>query len=747
MIRMPRGDKIDPRSVQSSRSYDRADAPSRVAGSTDPAPALQIKPLDVPAYIAAAKRRKGLIALTALATTLATLAFAMAMPRSYVSGTRLLIDPRGLQVIDRDVTPRSGTTDQVISVVESEMRVATSDKVLSAVIEKLKLTEDPEFNGSKRYVWSFATDLLDGVRGAVQKVLAREPEPPRPDLVALREMQKAVRIRREPQSFVADINVRTEDAAKSALIADTVAAQYLETRATTQSGATRRASETMTGRLDELRRRLEESEARAQAFRRDNELVIAGGRLVSDQQLSELNTQLGNARGESSRSAVRLEQIQQIRRSGADPDSIAETLQSETIVRLKTQYAAVRRREASLQATLLPSHPMVKQVRQELADSRRQISEEIGRIAEAARLEVERTRNNERALDRQLGELKERATLAAEKMAKVRELELEVESSRSIFNSFMTRGRELGEQQRLDTSLVTVLSFAVPPRNPSGIPLSLLAPAGLMAGLLLGCGLAVWRDRKDPVLRGSDQLALLGAEGDMTIIPAIETGQTQRRVRGRNGMLEPGEMIPSFVTTDPQSEASRAIVRLVDDIATSANRTEGTTLLVTATAAFEGKTTIAVNLALAAARSGDKVLLVDGDLESRTLSEAINASGHPGLSDVIAGKEQLSNVVLHVPSLSVDLLPAGQSTVRLTGHANRLVERAMRDVVAPYDVVVIDGGLLPHGRLLSAWSMIAVETVIVTRAGLSRKSTVADAYDGAKALTNNNLRTVLIAER
>ncbi|MFM9942530.1 MAG: GumC family protein [Hyphomicrobiaceae bacterium] len=738
-----------------SRVRDRTPRISRAQpGAVETSSSLiEIKPIDVPAYVAAARRRKFLVAATTILTTAALLGLAMLMPRSYEAGTRMLIDPRGLQVMDKEVTPRTGTADQVVSVVESEMRVVTSDRVLQAVIDRQGLLVDPEFNGSKRYAWSFATDLIDKARNSVKTMLGSTQEPPRIDLVTLRKLQTATRIRREPQSFVVDLIVRSEDAEKSARLADAIAAYYLETRTQTTSGATQRASTAMSGRLDELRRRLEDAEARAQAYKRENDIVMASGRLVGEQQLSELNTQLVTARGDAARAVVRLDQIQQIRRTGVDPDGIPEALQSEAVLRLKTQYSAIRRREASLQATLLPSHPLVKQVRQEMSDARRQISEEIGRIAEAARLDVDRARNNERTLERSLTELKNLATTTNEKTAKLRELELEVEAARTLYNQFLQRGGELAEQKGLDTSLAVVLSPAVPPRAPIGLPLSLLAPAGLLAGLCFGVALAVRRDRRDPVLRGADQLPALGSRGTISVIPGLEAALAARggilgRLR-KNGSKKNGdsaaEMIPSFVLSEPDSEASRAVLRLIDDIAMAAGRAEGTTVLVTAAAAFEGKSTIAVNLALAAARAGDRVLLVDGDLERRTLTEAIDASAHLGLSDVIAGKETLSSVVLHVPTLSVDMLSAGQSTVRLAGQANRMVERAMRDLVAPYDVVVIDGGLLPHGRLLTAWAAVANETAVITRSDLSQKQAVAEALSAAAAFPGGNVRTVMIS--
>ncbi len=512
------------------RVRERATRMQRPSGGSDGfASMVEIKPLDIPTYVAAARRRKLVVLATALLTAATVVGLAMMVPRSYEAGTRLLIDPRGLQVLEKELTPRSGTTDQIVSVVESEMRVVTSDRVLQAVIAREKLLDDPEFNGAKRYAWSFASDAMDKAKASIRAVLGVASEPPRTELMALRALQKATRIRREPQSFVVDLIVRTEDGEKSARLADAIAAHYLETRTSATSGATQRASDAMTGRLDELRRRLEDAEARAQNYKRSNDIVVASGRLVGEQQLSELNSQLVTARGDAARAIVRLEQIQQIRRSGIDPDGIPEALQSEAVLRLKTQYAAIRRREASLQATLLPSHPLVKQVRQELGDARRQVSEEIGRIAEAARLDVERTRNNEATLERSLTELKSLSTAINEKTAKLRELELEVEAARTLYNQFLQRGGELAEQKRFDTALAVVLSPAVPPRGPSGLPLSLLAPAGLLAGLFLGLGAAVWRDRRDPVLRGADQLPALGAVGAVSIVPSLDAAIAPKR--------------------------------------------------------------------------------------------------------------------------------------------------------------------------------------------------------------------------
>lgn len=744
MIRVSRGETVEPRKGPANRLAERVSRATAAEGVVPGAsgPATEIRPLDIPAYIAAAGRHKRLVAAATVLGLLATLAGAMMLPRAYEAGTRLLIDPRGLQVLDRELTPRTGTTDQSISVVESEMRVVTSDVVLGAVIARLGLAGDAELNGTKRYAWSPLMDIVGWGRQALRSLAGASEAPTPPELAVLRTLQKAARVRREPQSFVVDLLVRTEDAAKSARIADAIAQQYLATHSQAKSSATQRASDAMSGRLDALRRRLQDAEEAAERYKRDNQIVVASGRLVSEQQLSELNSQLTVARGEVSKASVRIDQIRQLRQAGIDPDSIPEALQSESINRLKVQHAAIRRREASLLASLLPSHPVLKQVRQELADSRRQISEEVARLAEATRLDLDRARNNVMRLERNLAELKELAVSTSEKFVRLRELEREVEASRAVYATFLNRTRELSEQRRLDTSMVAVLSPAVPPKGATGLPLGLILLAGTLGGLGLGLAGAVYRDRRDAVLRGTDQLAALGARGPVVAVPGLKQAV---RLPTRSGQPAPEpELIPSFVVDNPDSAASLAVARLVEDIGTATGRTEGTAVLVTAAAAFEGKSTIAVNMALAAARSGDKVLLVDGDLEQRTLSEAIDAASHRGLADVIAGRELASAVVLHVAPLGIDVLPAGLGSVRLSGRANRIVEAALRELATPYDLVVIDGGLLPNGRLMPALAAVSAETVVVVRAGVSRKAAVAEALAAQRAMAAAT-RTVIIS--
>lgn len=699
-----------------------------LAGSSE-APGLDLRP-----YLRAVYRQRRLVAAAAIAAVVLALGYGLMRSRTWDASTRLLIDPRGLQVMDKDITPRASSADQGQAIVESEMRMLSSDVVLRAVIDRLKLDQDSEFNGTARTLLSPATDAVSLVKDMGRWLLGR----PAPDqaLPTLGNLQRAVKVKREPQSFVVDLGVRTEDGQKSARIANAISEAYLETRFTTQSTATQRASETMGGRLGDLRRQVEIAEENVERFKRENDIVGVSGRLVNEQQLTELNTQLVNARAETQKVTGRLDQIRRIRQSGLDPEGIDEVLRSEIVVRLRTQYASLKRREASLGTSLLPSHPQIKEVRREIAETRQSIAQEVARVADAAQLDLERARSNEQQLERSLTSLKNLAGSTNEKLVRLRELEREVEAARQVYATFLMRSRELGEQRRVDTSHVVTLATAIPPVSPTGVPLLFLGLAGLAAGLGLGVGGALLRDHMDEALHDIGQVeAITGERG--TLVPGIGGSRSAADAR-RAGPL------PSFVTTHPTSPASLAMRRLATDLIASASG-ETAIAVVTAAAPGEGKSTVAVNLALAAASGGSRVLLIDGDVDGRTLTDLIGSARRPGLSEVLLGTQVPEFAILPILPLGLDVLLAGSAGTRLPARAGRSLPAAMSRIARTYDLIVVDAGTLPHDRMLPSWARLADATLLVLRAGESTKPAAKDAVGILQTYPSQRVHGVLLS--
>jgi succinoglycan biosynthesis transport protein ExoP len=427
-------------------------------------------------------RGRRLIALTIAAAMVAALVANFVITPRYRAVSQILIGPADLHVVEKSMMPAAQTADANVIQVESETRILTSDKVLRRVVESERLASDPEFAPRGK---SLMTKLREEVG------LASEIKPGDVELAALRQLQKNVAAKRSERTYVVDLTVDTADPQKSARIANAIAQAYLDEQTAARAETARRVTDSLSARLSELRERVRDAEEQVERYKREHNIVGASGRLVDEQQLTELNNQLGMAKARTAEAKARYEQLQRQQRGGADAGATAEAVQSNTIGRLREQYATVARQEANLAAELGPRHPWVIDARAQVRNAKQHITEELARLAEANRNDYERALANENSLASSLDALKRKAMDTSLAFVKLRELERESEASRAVYESFLGRAREMREQERLDTANVRVLSDAQPPQDRAWPPRRLVMLLGaLMAGALGGIGLA-----------------------------------------------------------------------------------------------------------------------------------------------------------------------------------------------------------------------------------------------------------------
>ena len=404
---------------------------------------------------------------------------------------KILIGPVDLHVLDKQVLPTAQSADANVIQVESETRILTSDKVLLRVVDSEHLATDPEFQSRR-------TSLVGSVLARLRTAIGLSTETPKTnegDLGALRVLQRDVTAKRSERTYVVDLIVETGDPEKSARIANAIAQAYMEEQSAARTEAARRVTESLSSRLSELRERVRQSEEQVERYKNEHNIVNASGRLVDDQQLTELNNQLIAARGRAAEAKTRYEQSARVQTSGVDPGSTSEAVQSNTIGRLREQYATIAKQEANLTAELGPRHPWVIEAHAQARNAQRLITEELNRVAESNRSDYERTAANETALATNLDALKRKAMGTSLAFVKLRELEREVDANRAIYESFLGRSREVREQERLDTVNVRVLSDAQSPQDRSWPPRRLiLLLAALILGVLGGTGMAYIAD-------------------------------------------------------------------------------------------------------------------------------------------------------------------------------------------------------------------------------------------------------------
>ncbi|HKS63699.1 MAG TPA: exopolysaccharide transport family protein [Xanthobacteraceae bacterium] len=702
-------------------------------------PAAAVQPpgddprVDLKELIRVMQRRRKLIMWVAAVPVLIALLYSVLATPLYTASTQILIDPRDRRIVSNEVTPETLAADGGVAVVESQLLVITSDTVLRRTIARERLDTDPEFGGAPTGLAGLMRDALAtvGIGG----------EGGDAELKALRQLKKRIGVKRSDKAFVAEVYVTSEGREKSVRIADAVAQAYLDDQTESRANAAGRASAALGGRLDALRTRVQEAEDRVVQYKEKHKLVAAGNVLVSDQQLSEMTVQLNAARGKTAEARSRYDQIVRARQSGVESGAIPEAVLSQTIGQLRTQYAEVARQRAELGALVGPRHPSITNLDAQIQGVQKLINEELARIATAARSDLERTQASERALEADLEALKQRAVTTSQASVRLRELEREADASRAVYQAFLSRARETGEQQSIDNTNARVISKATPPRDKSWPPRLLLLAVALVGGLGIGTGAGLMREYFDEGVYSRRMLAGLTGLPVLAVTPAL-TRRLSRwamlsgSVRGRMRLADEGD-------AQSQTELMIGAMRRMRDGLFDGGRPRRRSVLVTSATSGEGRTTVALNLALIAAADGWRVLLVDADAARATLSKTLDAADNAGLFDLIEGRATLASVLLNDTDTGLSFLPLGNATRAESRNANPQ-EIAGKLIGPDVDLVVIDGSPMLADDAMRPFAELADDIVFVVRAGGPKRDDIAA---GIEALRQNvgKLRGTVLA--
>ncbi|HXV32129.1 MAG TPA: GumC family protein, partial [Sinorhizobium sp.] len=219
------------------------------------------------------------ITLATLLCVAGALGYAMTATPRYTVYTDVVVDPSNLNVVSDDVFMTNPQRDAQLLEVESKLRTLTSRNVLKRVIDKLRLTEDPEFVKS--------TPLA-----ALTALFSSEDAKAGRELAAMRALSERVEARREERSFVVELKVRSEDPAKAVTLADAIVEAFEAELFQSAAESAGRVAQNLNARLDELRRSVTEAEKKVEEFRRANGLLSSNGVLVSNQLSSVLDSQV-----------------------------------------------------------------------------------------------------------------------------------------------------------------------------------------------------------------------------------------------------------------------------------------------------------------------------------------------------------------------------------------------------------------------------------------------------------------------
>lgn len=632
------------------------------------------------------RRRWLLMLCCAMTAAIVAGLLGLRMPRLYTGWAQVIISPQVSQA-------RPGLNERVgeeaAMTIETQVSVLQSRDLMSRVLTRLVST--PGFpildfgRESKAHIIArlLAEEAEQGPAAAwISAVLgpdwatglrsfAAPPNPQQRREMIIDELLRNLKVNSEPRSRVVSVRYTAVTPELAALVTNTVIETYISAQKWSKHESIRQELVRLEKDLPTLHAELQAANAQIRAYRLDHAVPDQNSTDLQEQQAVALKGAIKAVDTELARTKADQAALTQLRDGQQVPPVSARY--STTLPHLQDEEAELTQRDPDPNAQ--PSSQDTSSPETDPAQIRKKIIAEADVASGRASDDIALLLKRRQALQTQLDTMQARLEETQPAADHVKELLRLVEAKRQLYEDGLLQQQNLLRDQDLVTADAAMLSAAAPPQKPTSTSPILFLPPALVAGLLVGGLIAIWRDAADDGLRSErlvPQLLGIPCAGFVPRCPALKTASADLAAGGLYA----------------------AALRFVFNATLRFAPQDGCrSILVTSSVSGEGSRELAQDLAIYAARVAPCVLLIDlqADRSSGTPAPVPARSRRtwpdgPFLESPIPGMiltQASSNAGLYV--LRTDALDSDAAYVLLSRDLPHVLQH-MREA---YDCIVI----------------------------------------------------------
>jgi capsular exopolysaccharide synthesis family protein len=504
---------------------------------------------------------------------------------------------------------------------------------------------------------------------------------------------------------------------------------------------TKEAREFLDGKNAELKEKLQRSEDALNRFRQAHGVVSMekGENIVVDR-LVDLNRQLTSVRAQR----IDAESLYRVVEN-KPAQYLSQVLTQGLVPALRSSLLTLEAEKVKLSTVFKPDHPRMVELNQQMSEISRNLDREINNVVRGIREAYVAARTREQALQAEADRQQQAALNLKQVGVQYAVLQEEVNVNRALYESVLKRLNETHIANDLAFSNMQISQHAERPVGPSGPNLPLFFTVYAFLGIFLGVGLVFFMEYLDSSVNTPQHvwravgLSTFGVVPDMSLL------------KGRLGNYGPGgfrRLLPALSAAENGNSTGPARDLILShhplSLITESYRTIRTALLFsraekppqvilfTSPSPGEGKTATTLNLGIALAQDGYKILIIDADLRKGCCHTRMGVRNHRGLSNVLTGNLALEDGIQRTSVGGLSMLTRGICPPNpgelLGSNKMRQVLKTLRE---EFNFILIDS---PPAIAVSDAAVLSMMSDGVIMVFNGRKTTMASARQAIERL-------------
>ena len=525
-------------------------------------------------------------------------------------------------------------TNASIEQIKTQYELLRSRKFAERVVTRLNLIEHPEFRGNK---YNDKIAYLHN-RGNKENLSLSE---------VILSFQKRLKITPVAQTELVKITFVAYSPELAKLVANQIGATYLQYQDELHIAAKETTSQWLVDQLEELGKKLEQSELSLQDFRETEGLVGIKGVLgLIGGELTELTSAALQTKKKEDDLAITYKYIKQHKQNIKLLVQLQEVNNRSSYIQMRNTEDTLSRKKSELMKRYGPKHPKIIAIEAELAFAHTNLAEQVNILVSSLEKDYFTVVDKVKAINERLAVAKTDFLRLSRLENKFSQLQREVDTNKELYSTYLVRLKEADAMGNYNSTFyVRFIDKALAPKSQFAPNKTMIVLITSILSTIVISIIVIMRELLMDTLNSRRKLENFQDAPVLAVLPKFKSSSRDKKNDSYH----------------VDSRFTEAVRTLRTSLLFRSDKKPPKIIAITSSVPNEGKSTVALHLSRSFSEM-EKVLLIEADMRHPTLAKNLGLKLHrPGLSNLLAKTHQINECIVRDKNLRLDILTSGIS--------------------------------------------------------------------------------------